>query len=140
MSILEDKKGMTLQAAKGIAAAAERFAAANGLKLVIAVLDDGGNLLYLERMDGGLIGSVEIAQQKARTAVNFKSPSKAFEDGLSGGGLSLLKLDVLPYEGGVAILVGGKVIGAVGVSGGTAAQDGQAAQAGVDWLYAALKE
>ena len=132
--MLEDKKGLTLQAAKGMAEAAEKHAAAHGWKMVIAIVDDGANLLYLERMDGGLIGSVEIAQHKARTAVLFQSPSKGFEQGLAANQLSLLKIDVLPFEGGLPVVVGGKVIGAIGVSGATPPEDGQAAQAGLTWL------
>jgi glc operon protein GlcG len=136
---LADKKALTLDTAKKMAEAAEKAAIANKLSVVIAVMDDGGNLLFLERMDEAGIGSVQIAQEKARTAVIFKSPSKDFQDGLAKGNLSYLKLDALPFEGGIPIVVGGKTIGAIGVSGGTAAQDGQVARAGVDWLTANLK-
>lgn len=136
--MLQEKKGLTLQAAKGMAEAAEKYAAAKGWKMVIAVVDDGANLLYLERMDGGLIGSVDIARQKACTAVIFQSPSKNFEQGLASNQLSLLKLEVLPFEGGLPVIVDGKVIGAIGVSGATAPEDGQTAQAGLKWLTDAL--
>ena len=107
--------------------------------MVIAIVDDGANLLYLERMDGALIGSVQVAQQKARTAVIFKSASKGFEQGVAGGGMSLLKLDVLPFEGGIPIVVDGSVIGAIGVSGATAPQDGETSQTGIDWLAGMLE-
>jgi glc operon protein GlcG len=139
MALLLDKKKLTLETAKKIAGAAESLAAANQWNVVIAVTDDGGNLLYLERMDTALVGSIKIAQQKALTAALFKCPTKAFETGLASGGMSLLKLDILPYEGGIPIAVDGEIVGAIGVSGGTAAQDGQIAQAGVDWLGDALK-
>ena len=136
---LQEVKTLTLAAAKGMAAAAESFAVAHNWNVVIAIVDCGGNLLYLERMDGGLVGSVAIAEQKARTSVFFKCPSKDFETGLASGGTSLLKLDILPYEGGIPVAVGGVITGAIGVSGGTPPQDGQVAQAGVDWLRSNLK-
>jgi uncharacterized protein GlcG (DUF336 family) len=86
------------------------------------------------------IGSVEVAQKKARSAVIFKSPTKQFADALAKGTTALLKLDILPFEGGIPLVVDGKVIGAIGVSGGaTAEQDGQVAQAGVDWFGANTK-
>ena len=131
---LADKKSLTLDGARRVAEAAEKFAAGNKWAMVIAVLDDGGNLLYLERMDGAPIGSVQVAQQKAHTSIIFKSPTKVFEDGLKKGDTSSLKLDIMPYGGGVPVTVGGVIVGAIGVSGGTAAQDAQVAQAGADWL------
>ncbi len=137
--MLPEKKILTLAAAKKIAEAAESFAAGNNRTVVIAVVDDGANLLYLERMDGALLGSVAIAQQKARTSALFRCPTKDFETGLAGGGTSLLKLDILPYEGGIPIAADGAIVGAIGVSGCTPAQDGQIAQAGVDWLRNTLQ-
>jgi uncharacterized protein GlcG (DUF336 family) len=132
---LADKKALTLQAAKQIAAAAEKEAAANKLTMVIAILDDGGNLMYLERMDDTQIGSVEVAQQKARSAVAFKRPTKAFEDAVAGGRTAILKLPgAMPVEGGLPLLVDGKIIGAIGCSGGTSQQDGVVAKAGADAL------
>src|SRR5262245_31708743 len=77
---LADKKALTLDVAKQLAAAAEKEAANNKFTMVIAILDDGGHLIYLERMDETQIGSIEVAQQKARSAVSFKRPTKAFED------------------------------------------------------------
>ncbi|HEX4227369.1 MAG TPA: heme-binding protein [Bryobacteraceae bacterium] len=136
---IADRKTLTLDGAKKIAQAAEQFAIANKRSVVIVVMDGGGNLLYLERMDDALLGSLEIAQEKAHTAVIFKSPSKDFQDGLGKGNLSYLKLNALPFEGGIPILMDGKVIGAIGVSGGTAAQDGQVAKAGADWIESHLK-
>ena len=137
MALLSVANTLTLAAAKQIAQAAESFASANNWNVVIAIVDSGANLLYLERMDGGLVGSVAIAGQKARTAVHFKCPTKNFETGLAGGATSLLKLDILPYEGGIPIVADGAIVGAIGVSGGTPDQDGQVAQAGKDWLESA---
>jgi uncharacterized protein GlcG (DUF336 family) len=129
---LATKKALTLEAAKKIAAAAEAEAKKNNWNVVICVVDDGANLLYLQRMDGTQIGSVDIAQMKARTAVKMKRPSKVLEEGVMGGRTVMLKLpDVLPVEGGIPLMVDGQVIGAVGVSGVTSAQDGQIAGAGV---------
>jgi glc operon protein GlcG len=132
---LADKKALTLRVAKQIAAAAEEEAASNKLTMVIAILDDGGNLIYLERMDETQIGSIEVAQQKARSAVSFKRPTKAFEEAVAGGRTAILKLPgAIPVEGGVPLTAGGKIIGAIGVSGGSSQQDGVVAKAGADAL------
>jgi glc operon protein GlcG len=132
---LADKKALTLQAAKQIAAAAEKEAAGNKWTMVIAILDDGEHLIYLERMDETQIGSVEVAQQKARSAVSFKRPTKAFEDAVAGGRTAILRLSgAVPVEGGVPLVADGKVIGAIGCSGGTSQQDGVVAKAGADAL------
>ena len=129
---LATKKSLTLEAAKKIAMAAEAEARKNNWNVVICVVDDGANLLYLQRMDGTQIGSVDIAQMKARTAVKMKRPSKVLEEGVMGGRTVMLKLpDILPVEGGVPLMADGQLIGAVGVSGVTSAQDGQIAGAGV---------
>lgn len=136
---LPRKPTLTLDIAKQIAQAAEKKALANHWAMVIAVLDDGANLLCLERMDSAPIGSLEVAQKKARTAVIFKSPSKDFADSLSKGTTALLKLDVLPFEGGIPLILDGKTVGSIGVSGGAAPQDGQVAQAGADWFKANAK-
>jgi uncharacterized protein GlcG (DUF336 family) len=130
---LTDKKALTLEAAKQIAAAAEKEAAANKLTMVIAVLDDGGNLIYLERMDETQIGSIDVAQQKAHSAIAFKRPTKVFEDAVAGGRTALLRLPgAIPVEGGLPLMAGGKIIGAIGCSGGTSQQDGVIAKAGAD--------
>lgn len=132
---LATKKTMTLEAAKKIAAAAQVEAKKNNWNVVISVVDDGANLVYLEKMDGTQIGSIEIAQMKARTAIKMKRPSKAFEDMIAGGRNAVLKLpDVLGVEGGLPLVVDGQFIGAIGVSGVTSAQDGQIAAAGVKAL------
>lgn len=129
------KKSLTLAVAKQIAAAAEAEAVKNNWTVVIAILDDGGNLLYLQRADETQIGSIEVAQAKARSAVSFKRPTKVFEDALTQGRHAILKLPgAMPVEGGLPILVDGKVVGAIGVSGVTSQQDGQIAKAGLDAL------
>lgn len=134
-SQLATKKALTLEAAKKLAAAAEAEARKNNWNVVICVVDDGANLLYLQRMDGTQIGSVDIAQMKARTAVKMKRPSKVLEDGVLAGRTMMLKLpDILPVEGGLPLIVDGQIVGAMGVSGVTAAQDGQIAAAGATAL------
>jgi glc operon protein GlcG len=128
---------ITLEQAKKIVAGAEAESKKNSWSMVITVLDSGGHVVLTERMDGALLGSIDVARDKAYSAVAFRRPTKAFEDGLAQGGanLRILKLSgASPVEGGIPIVVDGKVIGAVGVSGGTAQQDGQAAKAGVDAL------
>lgn len=132
---LAQKKALTLAAAKHIAAAAEEEAAKNKFTMVIAILDDGGNLLYLERMDETQIGSIEVAQAKAHSAISFKRPTKVFEDAVAGGRNAIIKLPgAIPVEGGLPLTVDGKIIGSIGVSGGTSQQDGVVAKAGVDAL------
>jgi uncharacterized protein GlcG (DUF336 family) len=130
--MLADKKVLTLAAAERIIAAARQEASANNWAMVIAVVDDGGHLIHLSRMDSALIASVAVAEEKARCAAHFKRPTKFFEDGVAAGRNVLLSLPgVIPIEGGVPIMTGGQVIGAIGVSGGSSAQDGQVAKAGV---------
>ena len=132
---LAARKALTLEVAKQIAAAAEAEARKNQWNVVIAILDEGGNLIYLQRMDETQIGSVDVAQQKAQSAVKFKRPTKVFEDAVAGGRHAILRLPgALPVEGGLPITVDGRVIGAIGVSGVTSQQDGQIAKAGVDAL------
>jgi glc operon protein GlcG len=104
----------------------------------VAIVDAGGHLVALERMDTTQSGSVEVAQDKARTAAAFRRPSKAFQDNVAAGGegLRVLRLSgATPIEGGLPLVIGGKIVGAIGVSGVTSAQDGQIATAGA----AALK-
>lgn len=133
------KNALTLASAKKIAEAAEQLALRNSWSVVIAVVDDGANLVYLERMDGAPIGSVGVAHDKARTAVIFKAPTKAFEAGLSSGVTSLLKLDILPFAGGVPIIVNESITGAVGISGCAASsQDSEVAEAAVQWFLGAV--
>lgn len=134
MAPLIEKKALTLSAAKSIAAAAENAASEMNVPVVISVMDDGANLLCLQRMDGAPLGSIVVSQDKSRSSVLFKTPTKDYETWLAGGLTSMLKLDALPFEGGIPLVSGGQVVGAIGISGGTAPQDGQIALAGVAWL------
>ncbi|MBU0620888.1 MAG: heme-binding protein [Gammaproteobacteria bacterium] len=126
---------LTLDDAKRIAAAAEAEAVKNGWKVVIAVVDDGGHLLYLQRGHDTQFGSVETAIAKAHAAVAFQRPTKTSEDAVLSGRLIHLALPgVIPAEGGVPLIQDGVVIGGLGISGVRSVQDGQIAQAGVDAL------
>jgi len=103
--------------------------------MAVAVVDPAGDLVYFEKMDETQTGSVDVSQAKARSAARFKRPTKAFQDSLTAtpDGLRILGLEgAVPVEGGVPIVVDGKIAGAIGLSGGTSAQDGQCAKAGVD--------
>jgi glc operon protein GlcG len=131
---LADKKALTLQIARQVAAAAEQAAAANHNHMFVLIVDDGGNLMYMERMDDAQLGSFNVALAKARSAVFFKRPTKMFEDAVIKNGYTpILKLpEAMPIEGGIPLLVDGHILGAIGVSGGTPQEDGKAAQAGAD--------
>jgi uncharacterized protein GlcG (DUF336 family) len=132
---LPSKKSLTLDVARKIAAAAEKHARDNQWNVCIAIVDDGGHLIYFQRMDGTQHGSVLVSQRKAETAIAFKRPSKVFEEGVAGGRNVLLALPgAVPLEGGLPLVVDGQMVGAIGVSGVTAQQDGMIAQAGVDSL------
>jgi uncharacterized protein GlcG (DUF336 family) len=132
---LAQKKALTLQAAKQIAAAAEKEAASHQWTMCIVILDDGGNMVYFERMDGTQIGSIKVAAQKANSAVAYKRPTKVFADGLAGGGTAILSLPgAIAIEGGLPLVVDGTVIGSIGASGGQSKEDGIVAKAGVDAL------
>lgn len=124
---------MSLDAAKKAMAASEAEAKKNNWPVVIAILDTTGSLVMLQKLDNTQTGSVEIAIGKARTALDFKRPSKAMQDVVAGGGAGLRLLgarNVLPLEGGVPVIVDGKIVGSVGVSGVTSEQDAQVAMAG----------
>jgi uncharacterized protein GlcG (DUF336 family) len=128
---------ITLEQAKKVMVGAEAEAKKNSWNVVMVVLDSGGNLVMLQRMDGAQFGSIEVAKDKAYSAVAFRRPTKAFDDALAQGGVNLriLKLSgATPLEGGIPIVVDGKLIGAVGVSGVTSAQDAQIGRAGIDNL------
>ena len=131
---LADKKALTLQIAKQVVAAAEQAAVANHNHMFILIVDDGGNLMYMERMDEAQLGSFNVALAKARSAVFFKRPTKMFEDAVIKNGYTpILKLpEAMPIEGGIPLLVDGHILGAIGVSGGTPQEDGKSAQAGAD--------
>jgi glc operon protein GlcG len=125
------KKVLTLEAAKKIAAAAEAEARKNNWNVAIAVVDDGGNLVYLQRLDGTQIASIDLSQFKARGAIGFKRPTKEFEDRLAKGATQLLKFPwMAPVDGGLPLVIGGDFVGAIGVSGVTSQQDGLVAAAG----------
>ncbi len=128
---------ITLDNAKTAAALALAEARKNNWMMAVAVVDPAGNLVYFEKMDGTQTGSVAIAIAKARSAALFKRSTKTFQDTLASGGegLRVLKLEnAVPVEGGLPLVMDGKVVGAIGLSGGTSAQDGQCAQAGANVL------
>ena len=128
---------ITLEQARKVIAAAEAEAQKNNFFVVITVVDTGGYVVATARLDNTQLGSILVAEGKARTAVLYRRSSKAFEDALAGGGIGLRVLglqNALPYEGGVPIMVDGKVIGAIGVSGMLPTQDGQVANAGASGL------
>jgi len=120
--------------AKKVAAAAIAEARKNNWAMAVAVVDTCGYLVYFERMQDTQLGSVEVAIDKAKSAALFRLPTKSFQDTVAGGGegLRILRLTgAMPVEGGIPIIVDGKLIGAVGASGGSSDQDGRTAQAGV---------
>lgn len=134
---LEYGPPISLEQAKGVMAAAEAEARANDWPMVIAIVDSGGHLVMLHSFDHAQHGSVAIAQEKARCAVNFKRPTKAFEDAVAQGGLNLRILaapGMVPLEGGLPLIAGGRIVGAIGVSGMRSNQDGQVAEAGAKAL------
>jgi uncharacterized protein GlcG (DUF336 family) len=124
---------ISADAAKKIAAAAIAEARKNNWAMAVAVVDTGGYLVYFERMQDTQLGSVQIAIEKAKSAALFRRPTKSFQDTVAGGGQGLRILGLtgaVPVEGGIPIVVDGKLIGAVGASGGSSDQDGRTAQAG----------
>lgn len=128
---------ITLEQAKKVMAGAEAEAKKNSWNVVMVVLDSGGNLVMLQRMDGAQFGSIEVAREKAYSAVAFRRPTKVFDDALAQGGANLRILRLpggSPLEGGIPIVVDGKLIGAVGVSGVLSSQDAQIGRAGIDSL------
>jgi glc operon protein GlcG len=128
------KKTVSLELARKLVAAAQVEAAKNKWAMAIAIVDDGGNLVCFERMDGTQLGSIEVAQQKAKTALFFKRPTKAFEDNvLVDKRVVVLSVpNVVPLEGGVPLVVDGVPIGAIGVSGAKSSEDGLVAKAALD--------
>jgi glc operon protein GlcG len=126
---------ISLENAKKAAAPALAEARKNNWTVAVAIVDTAGNLVYFEKLDGTQTGSVHVSIDKARSAALFKRPTKVFFDQLAAGGegLRLLKVEgAVPLEGGIPLLLEGKIIGAIGVSGGTSAQDGQCARAGAE--------
>jgi glc operon protein GlcG len=128
---------ISLEQAKKAVAAAEAESRKNQWNMVIAVLDTGGHLVMLERMDGVQLGSIGAAEDKAYSAVMYRRPTKVFQDLVAQGGANIRLLGLRGasvLEGGIPIIVGGKLIGAIGVSGHTSEQDAQVAKAGADAL------
>ena len=125
---------ITLEQAKKVLAGAEAEAKKNNWPMVIVILDSGGHPVMLERMDNAQWGSVEVAKEKARSAVALRRPTKALQDLIAQGGanLRLLNIGFSVLEGGIPIIVDGKIIGSIGVSGVLSSQDAQTAQAGAD--------
>jgi len=128
---MKTKPCLTLEDCKKIGAACEAEARKNNWNVVIAILDDGGHLLWLARMDGATPANAEIAIGKARTAAVSRRSTKVWEDRISGGRLSMLGMPILPVQGGVPILHEGQCVGAVGVSGVQSHEDEQIANAGI---------
>jgi uncharacterized protein GlcG (DUF336 family) len=124
---------ITLEHAMKVAAAAEAEAKKHNWKMNIAVVGPGGDLKYFLRMDDAQLASVQISQDKANAAARFRRPTKAFFDAVEGGhGYIAFLHGVVPSEGGFPLVEGGKLIGAIGCSGGTGAQDGVTCKAGAD--------
>lgn len=127
---------LTLEQAKKAMAAAEAEARKNNWNVVIAVVDSGGHLVMLQRLENTKYGSIKVAREKAEGAVAFRRPTKVFQDLIAQGGVHLRLLNITGdagvFEGGVPVIVDGKIVGGVGVSGVASNQDAQVAQAGAD--------
>lgn len=126
---------ISLENARKAAAPALAEAAKNNWTMAVAIVGPAGTLVYYEKMDNTQIGSAEVAIDKARSAALFKRPTKAFQDAVAAGGDGLRVLGLkgaVPLEGGIPLVMDGKIVGAIGVSGGTSAQDGQCAKAGAE--------
>lgn len=132
---LANRLALTLEVAKQISSAAEAEATKNNWAVAIAIVDEGGHLVHLAKLDNTQYGSIDVAIQKAQTSAAFKRPTKVFEDAIAGGRNAIIGLKgALPLEGGVPIIHDGKIIGAIGVSGVKSTEDGQVAKAGADAL------
>jgi uncharacterized protein GlcG (DUF336 family) len=128
---------ITLENAKKSAAAALAEARKNNWTMALAIVDPSGTLVYYEKLDNTQIGSAQVAINKARSSALFKRPTKSFQDLVSKGGDGMRYLGLegaVPLEGGIPIVMDGKIVGAIGMSGGTSAQDAQCAQIGADAL------
>ncbi len=121
---------ITLAEAKAVVSAAESVAIKNGWTMVITVVEPNGALVLSEKMDGTQYGSIDVAQGKAKTAANFKRPTAVFQDAVKSGNLNSIFTGAMALEGGELLVSDGQIIGAIGVSGATAAQDGTVARAG----------
>ncbi|MGH9886220.1 MAG: GlcG/HbpS family heme-binding protein [bacterium] len=128
-------QGISVEVARKLAATAIAEGKKNGWTVAVAIVDTAGDLVFFERMDNTQAASTIVSQEKARTAARFKRPTKAFEDALGGGRQAILGLPgVTPLEGGLPLVIEGKIVGAIGVSGATSPQDGVCAQAAADTL------
>lgn len=126
---------IAVESARKLAATAIAEGKKNGWNVAVAIVDPAGDLVFFERMDNVQVAATVVSQEKARTAARFKRPTKAFEDALAGGRQAILGLPgVTPVEGGIPLVVEGKIVGAIGVSGATSPQDAQCAQAAADTL------
>ena len=126
---------ITLDDAKRAMAAAELEAAKNSWQVAITILDSGGNMVMFHKIDNTQLASIGASEGKASTALRFKRPSKALDDAIAAGGAGLRLLavkDITPLEGGLPMLIDGKIVGAIGVSGTLSAQDEQVTKAGAD--------
>ena len=126
---------ISLENAKKAAAPALAEAAKNNWRVAVAIVDPAGTLVYYEKMDNTQLGSANVAVDKARSATLFKRPTKVLQDALAAGGEGwrILRVqDAVPVEGGIPLVMDGKIVGAIGVSGATSAQDSQCAKAGAD--------
>jgi uncharacterized protein GlcG (DUF336 family) len=130
------RRTLTLDVARKVAAAAEAEARKNNWQVSIAVVDDGGHLVVFNRIDGAKLGVADIAIRKARTAVYFQGETKGLEEEVGKNGRTpLLAIEgFMPLEGGVPLVVEGKIVGAIGVSGVTGQQDAQCAIAGAKFI------
>lgn len=127
---------LTLEDCQAMAAAAEAEARGNGWNVAIAILDDGGHLLHFQRMDGATPANGEVAIEKGRTAAVSRRSTEVWEDRVRGGRLAMLKMPVLPVQGGLPILVDGHCVGAIGVSGVASQDDERIGAAGIAALQA----
>ena len=129
---------ISLANAKKVMAAAEAEAMKNNWNMVITILDSGGRLVMMQRMDNALLASIAVSEGKARTAIGFRRPSKAIDDAIASGGAALRLLSIegegVFVQGGLPIVIDNKAVGAIGVSGATSPQDEQVAQAGLNAL------
>ena len=134
---MRSKQALTLSDVKLMMAAAEAEAVKHGWNVTIAILDDGGHLLGFQRMDGATPANAQIAIEKAHTSAYSRRPSKTWEERVAAGRLGMLRMPVLPVQGGLPIMVGTDCVGAIGVSGVQSHEDEQVAQAAIDALLQA---
>jgi uncharacterized protein GlcG (DUF336 family) len=129
---------ISLEKAKAVAAVAMAGAQKNDWTMAVTIVDPNGDLVFFEKIDGTQLGSIDLSIDKARSAARFKRPTKTYEDAVAGGGVGLRILKVegaMPVEGGIPLVENGKIIGAVGVSGGQSSQDGICATAAAATIH-----